>query len=78
MLWIKNFAAANSVGIAYDTVIASPYTNSQQGLSGKFKIQYRDGKDSTVGCGNEKRAICAKETTPHSKSGMMILLGLAK
>jgi len=62
------------LGIPYKTVIGSPYAMSEDRKNGE--IQYRDGKNGTVGWGDKKEHISEKHTTPHSFEEMLNFLGL--
>lgn len=64
------------LGIPYEKVIESPYGKYKGWNLGQFRPQYRDGLGGTVGWGEDKTPMVDKNTTPHSLTEMMSLLGL--
>ena len=65
------------LGIPYEKVISSRYGKSQGWRLGKCKIQYRDGKDGTIGFGEKKQQLPEKDSTPHTLERMKSLLGIS-
>jgi hypothetical protein len=64
------------LGITYDIAIKSPYARTHGWQQGQFRIQYRDGKNGTIGWGAETQDLAKKDTTPHSYEEMLRLLNL--